>query len=120
MREWSYRDPAPRMEPGSEAHKQMFCEMLLATHNPYKPVVIDWPKLSPEALRRVTSLPIWDIAVQTEGRASMAVATYASTVRNAQKIGKKRCRPPQTSAWTRRGKANYATVADVFCGEHAA
>ena len=82
MREWSYRDPAPRMKPGSDAHKRMFCEMLLATHNPYKPAVIDWPKLPADALRRVTSLPIWDIAVQTEGRASMAVATYASTVRD--------------------------------------
>jgi hypothetical protein len=23
----------------------MFCNMLLQTHNPYKPAVIDWPKL---------------------------------------------------------------------------
>jgi hypothetical protein len=82
MREWSYRDPTPRMRPGSDTHKRMFCEMLLATHNPYKPAVIDWPELSPDAPRRVTSLPIWDIAVQTEGRASMAVATYAFTVRD--------------------------------------
>jgi hypothetical protein len=82
MREWLYRDPTPRVKLGSDAHKQMFCEMLLATHNPYKPAVLDWPKLSPETLHRITSLPIWDIAVQTEGRASMAVATYASTVRD--------------------------------------
>ena len=58
----------------------MFCEMLLTTHNPYKPAVIDWPKLDPAALKRVTSLPIWDIAVQTEGRASIRVATYAASV----------------------------------------
>ena len=58
----------------------MFCEMLLTTHNPYKPAVIDWPMLEPAALRRVTSLPIWDIAVQTEGRASIRVATYAASV----------------------------------------
>jgi hypothetical protein len=36
------------------------CGMLLNTRNPYKPAVIDWPRLSPDALQRVTSLPIWD------------------------------------------------------------
>ncbi|AJX34910.1 hypothetical protein BG90_5025 [Burkholderia oklahomensis C6786] len=70
------------MQVGSDTHKQMFCRMLLDTHNPYKPAVIDWPPLEPEALRRLTSLPIWDIAVQTEGRASIRVATFASTVRD--------------------------------------
>jgi hypothetical protein len=39
--------------------------------------VIDWPALSPDALERLCSLPIWDIAVQTEGRASINVHTYA-------------------------------------------
>ena len=54
--------------------------MLLETHNPYKPAVIDWPALTPEEKRRVTGLPIWDIAVQTEGRASVRVASFAATV----------------------------------------
>lgn len=79
MRHWAFNGPQ-RIGVGTQAHKQMFCEMLLATHNPYKPAVIDWPALDPVALKRVTSLPIWDIAVQTEGRASMAVATYAATI----------------------------------------
>ena len=74
MREWLYRDPTPRMKLGSDAHKQMFCEMLLATHNPYKPAVLDWPKLSPETLHRITSLPIWDIA----GRRISSSAGYLS------------------------------------------
>jgi hypothetical protein len=52
--------------------------MLLDTFNPYKPAVIDWPKLDDEAKNRLTSLPIWDIAVQTEGRARLNVATYAN------------------------------------------
>ena len=81
MRNWSGPDPG-RIEIGSEAHKRLFCRMLLETHNPYKPTVIDWPQLSPEALHRVTSLPIWDIAVQTEGRASIRVKTFAGTVRD--------------------------------------
>ncbi len=58
----------------------MFCKMLLDTHNPYKPAVIEWPRLSPEALHRVTSLPIWDMAVQKEGCASVSVETFARTV----------------------------------------
>lgn len=79
MRNWNAPTPGP-VRIGSREHLQMFCKMLLETHNPYKPAVLDWPKLSPEALRRVTSLPIWDIAVQTEGRASIRVATFAATV----------------------------------------
>ncbi|HEY4352572.1 MAG TPA: ferritin-like domain-containing protein [Paraburkholderia sp.] len=81
LRNWTFRDQV-RMRIGSEAHKQMFCRMLLETHNPYKPAVLDWPPLAPDALKRLTSLPIWDIAVQTEGRASIRVATYAATLKD--------------------------------------
>jgi hypothetical protein len=38
--------------------------------------------LDPEARNRLTALPIWDIAVQTEGRASIRVSTYATTVQD--------------------------------------
>ncbi|MDE2111548.1 MAG: ferritin-like domain-containing protein [Alphaproteobacteria bacterium] len=65
---------------GSEDHKALFCRTLLSTFNPYKPAVIDWPKLEKDALDRLTALPIWDIAVQTENRASLNVATYGETV----------------------------------------
>ncbi len=77
MRHWTGSEQDP-IKIGSEAHKRLFCRMLLDTHNPYKPAVIDWPSLSPDALKRVTSLPIWDIAVQTEGRASIRVETFAA------------------------------------------
>jgi hypothetical protein len=63
---------------GSDAHKTLFCRTLLDTFNPYKPAVIDWPKLDPEPRDRLVSLPIWDIAVQTEGRARLNVASYAA------------------------------------------
>jgi hypothetical protein len=66
-----------RIEPGSDAHKAAFCRMLLETHNPYKPAVIDWPKLDNAARERLTSLPIWNIAVQTEGKAKIRAQTYA-------------------------------------------
>jgi hypothetical protein len=65
---------------GTEAHKALFCRTLLDTHNPYKPAVIDWPQLESDARARLVSLPIWDIAVQTEGRARLNVASYAALV----------------------------------------
>jgi hypothetical protein len=58
----------------------MFARMLLDTFNPYKPAVIEWPKLDPEARQRLISLPIWDIAVQTEGRARLRILSYARTI----------------------------------------
>jgi len=71
---------AMRVRRGSEAHKNLFCRTLLDTHNPYKPAVIDWPQLESEARARLVSLPIWDIAVQTEGRARLNVASYAALI----------------------------------------
>ena len=65
---------------GSEEHKQAFCRMLLDTHNPYRPSVVDWPILEPEARDRLASLPIWDIAMQTEGNATLRVLSYAETI----------------------------------------
>ncbi|KJK24332.1 aminomethyltransferase [Burkholderiaceae bacterium 16] len=79
MRNWTDPESGP-VRIGSPQHLRMFCNMLLQTHNPYKPAVIDWPSLAPDALHRVTSLPIWDIAVQTEGRASVRVQSFANTV----------------------------------------
>ena len=63
---------------GSEAHKTLFCHTLLDTFNPYKPAVIDWPNLDAETRARLVELPIWDIAVQTEGRARLNVASYGA------------------------------------------
>ena len=67
---------------GSDAHKRLFCRTLLDTHDPYKPAVIDWPPLERDARERLVSLPIWDIAVQTEGRARLNVASYAALIRD--------------------------------------
>jgi len=69
---------AGELRVGSEVHKREVCRMFRETFNPYRPSVIDWPNLSAEELQRLTSLPIWDIAVQTEGRARLNFAAYAS------------------------------------------
>jgi hypothetical protein len=68
------------IRPGSEAHKDAFCHMLLDTHNPFKPAVLDWPVLDAAARDRLVGLPIWDIAVQTEGKARLRVLSYAEKV----------------------------------------
>jgi len=71
-----------RVQLGSDAHKVLFCGMLLTSFDPYRPAVIDWPKLGDDARTRLMQLPIWDIAVQTEGRARLDVASYAELVRD--------------------------------------
>jgi len=74
---------APRPEPvdiGSDAHKTLFCRTLLDTFNPYRPAVLDWPRLDETARERLVRLPIWDIAVQTEGKAGLRVKTYGEQI----------------------------------------
>ena len=78
-RHWSSADAGP-LRPGTGSHKREVCRMFRETFNPYRPAVIPWPKLEPETLQRVTSLPIWDIAVQTEGKARLRMASYAGTL----------------------------------------
>ncbi len=73
---WTFAEPGP-IAIGSESHKAMFCRMVLDTFDPYKPEVIDWPKLDPEPLARLTGLPFWTIAVETEDRASAHIAAQA-------------------------------------------
>jgi hypothetical protein len=70
----------PPFQIGSEEHKRAFCNVLTGYYNPYKPAVIDWPVLSPDAEHRLTSLPFWDIAVHTEGYASTRMQAMADTV----------------------------------------
>jgi hypothetical protein len=62
---------------GSDAHRDACWAMFRETFNPYKPSIIDWPRLDPEARERLINLPIWDIAVQTEGKARLRMLSYA-------------------------------------------
>ncbi len=80
-RHWNFPQTGT-IRPGDEQHYAMLTQLLIATYNPYKPAVLNWPKLAPEALARITSLPIWDIAVQTEIKASMRIEAFAATIRD--------------------------------------
>src|SRR5271170_4948555 len=67
----------PPLQIGSEEHKHAFCNVLTGYFDPYKPSILAWPKLSPDAEKRLTGLPFWDIAVQTEGYASSRMQAMA-------------------------------------------
>ena len=73
---WRYRAAGS----GPDFQATMLSRMLLDTFNPYKPSVIDWPRLDDAARARLIALPIWDIAVQTEGRARLRILSYARQV----------------------------------------
>ena len=77
---WPGPPPERPLRLGSEEHKRLFCKTLLDTFDPYRPAVIDWPELDPEARDRLVNLPIWDIAVQTEGKAMRRVRAYADQI----------------------------------------
>jgi len=63
---------------GSEQHKALFCRMFLDSYDPYKPAVIRWPDLPPDALARLTGLPFWDIAISTEESAGRRMEALAA------------------------------------------
>jgi hypothetical protein len=73
--------PSGPVRLGSDEHLLLFSRMLLDTHDPYRPALIEWPQLEPDVRDKIVSLPIWDMAVQTEGRTGMFVKTFAATVR---------------------------------------
>jgi hypothetical protein len=82
-RHWDFPVPG-RMRPRDQHYYEMMTSLLKATYNPYKPAVLNWPKLDAEALARITSLPIWDIAVQTEIKASMRIEAFAATIKQPE------------------------------------
>ncbi|WP_027797661.1 hypothetical protein [Paraburkholderia acidipaludis] len=85
-RNWTSAEPGP-FKPGSGLHGRETCRMFRETFNPYRPSVLDWPELEPAALKRIVALPIWDIAVQTEGKARLRMAAYAATLDDADMRG---------------------------------
>jgi hypothetical protein len=74
--------PSETVRLGSEAHLRLMCRQLLDTHDPYQPALIEWPELEEETRQRIVSLPIWDMAVQTEGRTGLFVKTFGETIKD--------------------------------------
>ncbi len=71
---------AADIEIGSAEYLALFCRALLDTHNSNKPEILDWPLLDDGACRQLVELPIWDMAVQSEGHASVRVLSYGDQV----------------------------------------
>ena len=78
-RHWTSPEGGP-LTPGTAAHAAATWCMFRETFNPYKPTIIDWPKLDEAARERLIGLPIWDIAVQTEGKARSRMLAYARSL----------------------------------------
>ena len=77
-KEQEVQDTAPaRVAIGSEEHKRLFCSLLLDTFDPYRPAVIPWPELAPDALDRLKNLGFWDLALETEENAGRRMQALA-------------------------------------------
>jgi hypothetical protein len=81
MRNWTYAKTGA-IRPGSAEHLAMLTELLGATYNPYKPAVLDWPKLEEDTKKRIIALPIWDMAVQAENKAGDRIEFFSHTVKD--------------------------------------
>ncbi len=66
---------------GTEARKELFRRTFLDTFDPYKPAIIDWPPLEGAALARLTGLPFWGMAVETESETAMRMQLYAANTK---------------------------------------
>lgn len=62
---------------GSDAHKRLFCGLMLDTHDPYDPASLRWPELDAAGRARLHSLPFWDVAVTTEVEATRDLQALA-------------------------------------------
>jgi hypothetical protein len=65
---------------GSEAHKQLFCQTFMESHEAYEPVNLPWPTLDEVSLRKLRALPIWPMALQAETNAGAMVTGFAATI----------------------------------------
>ena len=78
-RHWRF-DERGDLRPGSAQHARACHAMFMETFNPYRPTILNWPTLDQETRDRLVNLPIWDIAVQTEGKARLRMLAYAQTL----------------------------------------
>jgi hypothetical protein len=65
---------------GSDAYKERFCRQFVASHRPYHPENLAWPKLDTAAQERLRAIPFWPEVLFTERRAGAIVNAYAATI----------------------------------------
>ncbi len=81
-RHWRFAERGD-LRPGGAQHARACHAMFMETFNPYRPTILNWPKLDQATRDRLVNLPIWDIAVQTEGKARLRMLAYARTLTDA-------------------------------------
>ena len=69
-----------RTTPGSEGHKELFCETFIRSHRGYDPRELAWPELDGATLQRMRALPFWGEALSTEQETGAKIVAYARTV----------------------------------------
>jgi hypothetical protein len=65
---------------GSEAHKELFCQQFIQTHQNYDPETLPWPDLDEAALARLRGVPFWQEVYHTERRAGAIVDAFTPQV----------------------------------------
>ncbi len=69
-----------RLPAGSEAHKALFCQQFIDTHQHYDPETLPWPELSEAELARLRGVPFWQEVYHTERRAGAIVDAFTPQV----------------------------------------
>lgn len=69
--------PDGPMAIGSDAHKRLFCALMIDRHESYEPDQVAWPVLDEAGVARLQALPIWDEALATEDAATATLKAFA-------------------------------------------
>jgi hypothetical protein len=71
------------IQPGSDAHKEMFCRQFIETHEQWDPETLPWPELTEAEHERLRAVPFWQEVFHTERRAGAIVAAFTPTLDDA-------------------------------------
>ncbi len=68
------------MKPGTQRHRDLFCQTFIETHVAFEPEQLPWPELDAVHLARLRSIPFWGHARSIERRAGTMVSEFAETL----------------------------------------
>jgi hypothetical protein len=68
------------MKIGSDAHKDLFCRLFVASYTAFDPEYLPWPDLDGDGLARLRAVPFWQEVLHTELRAGRIVNAFAPHV----------------------------------------
>ncbi|TLU74327.1 hypothetical protein [Lichenicoccus roseus] len=68
------------LQAGSEAHKALFCQDFIDTHQTFDPETLPWPELTDVELARLRGVPFWQEVYHTERRAGAIVDAFTPQI----------------------------------------